>query len=231
MYVKVPPRRAQNHFPDFDTSVGSENSFAYFFRENRFFGGDRVGDTEHVALAITSRTIDHNSGRQRLKLSLGQVFYIEDRILGLPGEPPAREDTSGLFGEITAAVAEGWALSGFVRQNAENGNSDTWRVSANFRGDQRRSANLAYTYERDVSEQINLALQMPVAARWQLQGSSAYSLQESRSRSSAIEIIYDGCCWAARVGASRYLDGNGEYKERLVFTLELNDFGRIRSRW
>ena len=82
-YVNIPDEIEQEAFPDFDSGGGSNSSFGHFFRENRFFGGDRVGDTHQISLGLTSRIINDDTGDQRLKLSLGQIFFIDDREVGL----------------------------------------------------------------------------------------------------------------------------------------------------
>ena len=240
LYVNIPKKRGQDEFPHFDTSIGSNSSFAHFFRENRFFGGDRVGDTEQISVGVTSRITDNTTGRQRFKLSLGQIFYLKDREIGLPpaeSEPPAKpetENTSGVLGEVTAAVSGNWAVTGFARWNDDRDELGAFRLSADYHRDKRRNASAAYTYNDAVStqtsEQINLAFQTPLGPRWQLQGSGAYSLEEDEVQSSGIGLSYDGCCWAARVASQRYLDGEGKQKNRLIFTFELDDLGRIRSR-
>ena len=239
-YVNIPKKRGQYGFPDFDTSVGSNSSFAHFFRENRFFGGDRVGDTEQISVGVTSRIIDNTTGRQRFKLSLGQIFYLKDREIGLPdaeSKTPAKPETenaSGVLGEVTAAVSGNWAVTGFARWNDDRDELGAFRLSANYHRDKRLNASAAYTYNdatsAQTSEQINVAFQTPLGPLWQLQGSGAYSLEEGEVQSSGIGLSYDGCCWAARVASQRYLDGEGKQKSRLIFTFELDDLGRIRSR-
>ena len=249
-YVNIPKKRGQDEFPDFDTSVGSNSSFAHFFRENRFFGGDRVGDTEQISVGVTSRITDNATGRQRFKLSLGQIFYLKDREIGLTAAEPETEpetdtepeteteteteNASGLLGEVTAAVSENWDVTGFARWHDHRDKLGAFRLSADYHRDKRRNASVDYTYNdaesAQTSEQINLAFQTPLGPRWQLQGSGAYSLEEDEVQSAGIGLSYDGCCWAARVASQRYLDGEGKQKSRLIFTFELDDLGRIRSR-
>ena len=233
-YLKVPEKRAQREFPDFDTSAGSRSSFAHYFRKNRFFGGDRVGDTEQIAAGITSRIVDRRTGRQRLKLSVGQIFYLKDREIGLTADAqPETEDASGLLGEAVASVSENWSLTGFARWSDARGAPGALRLAADYRRDRRRSASAAYTYNDDfsaqISEQVNVAFQTPLGARWQLQGNGAYSLETDSLQASGLGLSFDGCCWAARVAVQRYLDGEGAHKNRFVFTFELDDLGRIRS--
>ena len=234
-YVNIPEKRGQDGFPDFDTSIGSNSSFAHFFRENRFFGGDRVGDTEQISVGVTSRITDNTTGRQRLKLSLGQIFYLKDREIGLTAAAkPETENASGVLGEVTAAVSGNWAVTGFARWNDDRDELGAFRLSADYHRDKRLNASVDYTYNdaesAQTSEQINLAFQTPLGPRWQLQGSGAYSLEEDEVQSSGIGLSYDGCCWAVRVASQRYLDGEGKQKSRLIFTFELDDLGRIRSR-
>ncbi len=66
--------------PNFDTA---DLTFSYqqLFRDDRFAGSDRIGDTEQVTLGFTSRLIDPSSGLERLRASIGQVFYMDDRYV------------------------------------------------------------------------------------------------------------------------------------------------------
>jgi len=123
-YVSIPLRRAQRAFPVFDTAAGG-GSFAHLFRANRFFGGDRIGDTEQVAVGVTSRVLER-AGGQRLQLSLGQIRYLQDREIGIKADggvaPPATWATSGVFASAGVALPGGWRAHLFAREHAgENG--------------------------------------------------------------------------------------------------------------
>jgi len=229
-YVNIPEKRAQRTFPDFDTDEGSASSFEHFFRENRFFGGDRVGDTEHLTVGLSSRIIDQHSGRQRLKFSLGQVIYLQDRVLGASADAqPATEDVSGWFAQFAAALSGRWQASGFARRNDRGGGFDSFRLAADYRLDERRSAALAYTFKDAAGEQVNAAFATPLGRGWRLEASGAYSLRDDKIHAAAIGLDFNACCWAIRAFAQRYLDGDGDHKNRLVLTLELNGLGGINS--
>lgn len=230
-YVNIPEKRAQRHFPDFDTDDGSAGSFEHAFRENRFFGGDRVGDTEHMAAGLSSRIIDRHSGRQRLKLGLGRIIYLQDRVLGASADAqPATEDISGWFAQFAAALSGRWQASGFARRSARGNAFDRFRLAADYRSSEQRGATLAYTFRHAASEQVNAAFETPLGRRWRLDASGAYSLRDDAIRSAAIGLDFDGCCWAVRAVAQRYLDGDGDHKNRLLLTFELNGLGGINSR-
>ena len=76
-YVYTPYRGSQGLNPDFDSS-DSTFSYSSLWRDDRFSGYDRIGDTNHVSLGITSRFLEEN-GFERFRFSIGQMFYFEDR--------------------------------------------------------------------------------------------------------------------------------------------------------
>ena len=72
----------QSYIPDFDTAIRSF-SFDQLFERNRFSGGDRVGDSNQLTVALTSRFNDLVTGAERARFSIGQVHYYDDREVEL----------------------------------------------------------------------------------------------------------------------------------------------------
>lgn len=230
LYLNIPENRKQNTFPNFDSGNGSESSFGHLFRENRFFGGDRIGDTHQIAVALTSRIINRNDARQRLKLSVGQIFFLEDRQVRLPDETmPATKQRSDFFTEASTSVTEHWDIRGFVRMNSESNDLEFAQISTQYSDNSRKDLSIGYSRVRDSSEQVNLKFQTPIGNQWQINAKARYSIRENETRSSEIGLTYDGCCWATGLFAQHYLDGTGHFKNRFIITFELNDLGRIRS--
>jgi len=231
-YLNVPEETDQNAFPVFDTGESSFNSFGQFFRENRFFGGDRVGDTEQLSLGLTSRIMNDDDGSQKMKASIGQIIYLDDRNIRLNADSePLTSSRSDFIAELTANFNQDWSATGFARWDNEADDLGSLRLSADYYNSSRRNASIAYTESNTDVQQINVDFETPLGAQWQLDVETAYSLEDSELRSSALGLSYDGCCWAVRLGTQRYLDGTGEYKNRFLFTLELDDLGRIRSKF
>ncbi|MDA7962272.1 MAG: LPS-assembly protein LptD, partial [Gammaproteobacteria bacterium] len=232
----------QKKLPVFDTGAGSMSGIAHYFRENRFLGGDRVGDTEQVALGLGGRAVRAADGAQLLHFQLGKVFYFEDRKLGLDSNngKPETGKHSGLLAEL-AARGGALGVTAFARGGRPGGGLDAARLSADYRKDARRGATLAYRYDsgktRNESgmnakrdEQLNLAIDAPLGAARQLRAQAAHSLETGETHSSSLTLRFDGCCWAANIGWQRYLDGEGARKARVLFTLELAGLGRLGSR-
>jgi LPS-assembly protein len=74
------PYRNQNELPVFDSGTPDLN-LTELFRTNRYVGYDRIGDTNQVALALTTRLFDHASGTQYLSATIGQIrFFATPRV-------------------------------------------------------------------------------------------------------------------------------------------------------
>ena len=77
LYALYVPHVDQKSLPDFDTS---ELTFTYnsLFRDNRFSGDDRFGDSKRISLGLTSRVISEE-GREIVSASVGHAIYLADR--------------------------------------------------------------------------------------------------------------------------------------------------------
>lgn len=72
----------QRELPNFDTT---DQTFSYnsLWRNDRFSGSDRIGDTQQASLGITTRLLDNATGAEWLRFGVGQIFYFEDRLVSL----------------------------------------------------------------------------------------------------------------------------------------------------
>ena len=96
------PYRNQNELPIFDSGLPDLN-LTELFRTNRYVGLDRIGDANQVALALTTRLFDSNSGTQYLSATVGQIRYFSIPRVGLPTDLVAEQ--SGLPLAQSAAMA------------------------------------------------------------------------------------------------------------------------------
>ncbi|UVH48325.1 LPS-assembly protein LptD [Pseudomonas sp. CBSPBW29] len=114
------PEKDQTDIPVFDTA---ETAFSYasLFRDNRFVGGDRIGDENKLSLGVTSRWIEEN-GFERQRVSIGQAIYFKDREVQLPGiDATTRDDAHENVSPI--------ALDYSFRFNRD------WRATADYNWD------------------------------------------------------------------------------------------------
>jgi len=88
------PFKEQSEINNFDTRL-PDFSFNQLWRANRFSGSDRIGDTNHVALALTNRFTDNASGREIASFSLGRKYFFDRRQVTLFNQQANQQDSQG----------------------------------------------------------------------------------------------------------------------------------------
>ncbi|MFZ2485687.1 MAG: LPS-assembly protein LptD [Candidatus Rickettsiella isopodorum] len=76
-YLNV-PYRDQNSIPIFDSAL-IPFSYDSLFMTNRFSGSDRIGDANQISFALTTRLLDQFTGEEKLRASIGEIYYFKDR--------------------------------------------------------------------------------------------------------------------------------------------------------
>lgn len=236
MYVYVPEEN-QDGFPNFDTGEGNISSYNVLFREDRFFGGDRIGDDHHIAMGVTTRVINDDNGSERLRASIGQLYYIDDRTVGLAVEDEAKTteneantvSNSDIFAELNAPVTNELELRSFMRFNQDGGDLKDITMGLDYRSGDRRFASVDYFKNDTISEDVRLQLNWPLAPRVQLHMDHRYSLDDAEFRANSFGLIYDGCCWAVGLKATRLLQSSGEFRDTILATLELEGLGKVQT--
>ncbi len=238
MYVNVGKDGNQENLPDFDTGEGSVSSFNYLFREDRFFGGDRIGDDHHIAVGVTTRMIEDETGIEKMSASIGQLYYLDDREVSLSSdEDELTRDESDIFASANAKLTDTFSVNSFGRYDAQDGQLANYTVGLKYNDGHRRQVSLDYlkrtntstTDQSNGSEDLNLTLNWPISPRLQMGFQQRYSLEDNETRSQALKLTYDGCCWAVGVAAGRRLDRDGEFDDSILFTFELDGLGSIRT--
>ncbi len=98
------PYRNQDELPVFDSGLPDLN-LTELFRTNRFVGDDRIGDANQLAVGLTTRLFDHDTGAQYLSATLGQIRYFTVPRVTLPGQTdPTFAPSLVLPGETNPAL-------------------------------------------------------------------------------------------------------------------------------
>ncbi len=215
----------QGLIPDFDTAL-RPFSFADLFRRNRFTGGDRVGDTNQLTVALTSRFNDLVTGRERVRLSIGQVHYFDDREVTLAGQGAADSSSSPLAGELVLRPLEGLELHASGLWEPDIGKTEEGRSQLVFHSDDYRYlASIGHTYRRDEFEQSDIGGVVPVTDRVSLIGRWAYDSQLDRTVGSLAGLEYNNCCWSIQLVHQNYLTDEQQLDNRVLFRIELKGLG------
>lgn len=228
-YLNV-PYREQSLLPNFDTR-SSIFSTALLFRDNRFIGGDRIGDANQLTLALSTRLISPATGNEYLRASIGQISYFEDRQVSLTGtvENNNKSDLIAVF----ALSLNHWDLSASTQWNSDINHSERGNFLLHYQSDSEHIFNLGLRSDRSINTEIrqtDLSFMMPINNEFNAFGRWNYSLKDDQN----IEIIggfsYDSCCWSLQLMGQRRLQYNnnaGEYDNAIMVQLVLKGLGSV----
>jgi LPS-assembly protein len=215
----------QSMLPLFDTSE-LNFTFSQLFREDRFSGGDRIGDADQASVAITSRILD-TKGKERARMSLGQIRYFDDRQVDLsnpiqswiPRYSPLNQQ-SAIAGELALSFGESWRLNSDVQFNEETQELDEGSFQLRYHRDNDHLFNAAYRYRNLVDspnfilppgidpriEQTDLSAAWPINQAWKLLARWNYDHSNSRNLETFAGVEYSNCCATIRVIAREWVD-------------------------
>lgn len=215
----------QNDIPDFDAGLRSFR-FDNLFRRNRFTGGDRVGDANQLTVAVTSRFHEMATGAERARLSLGQVYYYDDREVALDGLGAGTRSDSPLAGELVFRPLNGLDLRASALWDPRESQTEEARSQLMFHSpDYRYLAMVGHSYSRDQFEQVDLGAVVPVGERLSLIGRWVYDSQLERTVGTLAGIEYNNCCWSLQLVGQSYLTDDEELDNRILFQIQLKGIG------
>ncbi len=166
IYYTYIPYRNQNNLPIFDTTV---NTLTYdqIFMYNRFSGLDRINDANQLAMGLTTRFINQQTGTEKIKAAIGQILYFQRRRVTLCSSltnpstcPPESHDfpssganersLSPLTGSLSYAVSAYWSLTANSIWNPQIHKLDNQSLNLHFQpvGTQ-KIINIGYNFVRD----------------------------------------------------------------------------------
>ncbi len=226
-------------YPTFDSSEADFN-YAQVFRENRFVGNDRIGDSNQVTAALTSRFIELN-GMERVRVAVAQRFSMAEQrvILGVPTNTPAataetRSDilllTSGRITNelrVDANMQYSQALNEVNRVNF----GTYWQPEAmkllnfQYRRDVRNTTNSAATN----FELIDISGQWPLSHRWYGVGRINYLLKDKKLGQSLLGLEYKADCWIFRFVSQQIPTAVGVANTTFFIQLEFNGLSSLGS--
>jgi LPS-assembly protein len=229
-YLYVPPK-GQDGLPNFDTGV-PDLSFSNLFRDNRFAGGDRIGDSNQITAAVSTRFIDDSDGAERGRASLGRIYYLADRQVNLPAGPSGAA-SSDIVGEATATLTSHWHARSTVQWNRADDHLQKYNYYLQYNPSKNRIVNVGKRFSRGELEQTDISTEWPIAGRWTFRAQSLYSLRDRRNVDSYAGVEYNACCWALRVVGGRRLvidtqrDNAATQNNSIMLELELTGLSKL----
>ena len=221
------PYRDQSDLPVFDSSLYGFN-INDPFRANRFDGIDRIGDTNQVTAALTTRLISQESGQELLMARLAQIYYFEDRRVTLPGDETQTNQRSDIVAELTARPNKHWQFDSDLTWTPQTEKVSVGNARLRYTPYEDLSLTAAYRFRRDQLETNEFRFDWRLNPRWQFQGRRLYDLDNQRELESTFGVRYDSCCWGLSLKAGRrFLSEDRAEDKTVLLVLELKGLASL----
>ena len=235
-YLNV-PFREQSRLPNFTTDE-HDFSFQQMFTENRFVGGDRIGDANQITVALTSRMIETATGLERFRAAIGQVYYFRPPRVTLSGVPPGNTSYSDVIGVASSQMSPSVAAEVGWQYTPNLARSGKFYVAAHYSPTPGSVVNAAYRFVRGDPasatdpaqggiQQVDLSAQWPILrnisalARWN------WATRERKLVEGLAGFEYNAGCWQVRAVAHRFITATQQYSTSIQVQLELSGLSRI----
>jgi len=222
------PYKDQSNIPIFDTAKINFSATNQLFSENRFTGKDRIGDTNQLTFAVTSRIQDRDAGRELFKVSIGQSFSFENKKVTLPGGTIQTGRRSNLVLEMSGRLNERFRLSATGLLNKAKKDIPSFELRLNYHDDKKRIANISYRKLDTELRQVTFSGAMPLTDKWSMVASVDQDVENNRNLQTLLGFEYQDCCWKTRIVAKRYLTADNKHYETPIFLeFELKGLGSL----
>ena len=236
LFYAYTPRENQDDLPVFDTGL-YDNSFDSLFYLNRYSGIDRINDANRITLAVTSRIIN-NRGIELGHLSIGQMFYLDDQEVSLPGQFMPDDDLSPLVFELGANLSEDLSVTAGWQWEPNENNMQKVDLQARYRPGTGKVFNIAYRVREAARgvirtdaidiEQTDVSFRWPLTSEVNVVGRWVYALEESKSLDIFGGLEYESCCWGMRLVGRRFVSNiEGDVQTGIFLQFELKGLAGI----
>jgi LPS-assembly protein len=230
------PFKDQSALPNFTTAEADFN-FAQLFTENRFVGGDRIGDANQVTIAMTTRMTESATGLERFRGAIGQVYYFKPPRVTLTGVTENDAKHSDLVAAVSSQMSSSVSADVGLQYTPNLQRSQRFVASTQYSPDPGRIINAAYRYTRgdplsaDPSlrgiKQVDFSTQWPITREITALARYNWSIQDRKVLEGLAGFEYNAGCWQIRAVAHRFITSAQQYSTSFQIQLELTGLSRI----
>ncbi|WP_160241366.1 LPS-assembly protein LptD [Acinetobacter indicus] len=240
-YAYAPYQKQDGH-PNFDSATASIN-YDQLFSPYRFYGHDRLEDNNFLSLGLSYSLFDE-VGLERIRASLGQSFFFEDRRVTLENTEDSF-DTESRTGPVVSLASQ-------LTENLNIGANAAWMSNGDnaqrdlhlfYTGEQGNLYNVGYINRRHIPnrqdhyDQVVASFIQPVYNNWRILGHAQYDLDNSVAREYLLGVNYESCCWGISVYGRSYYndlddvsDHNVKPKRAIMAELNLKGLGSFNNK-
>ncbi len=222
------PFKDQSNIPIFDSAAASFSTSTRLFAKNRFTGKDRIGDTNQLTAALTTRLIDADDGHEILTASIGQIFFFNDRKVTLPNDPVESGSSSELALELAGELNNRIRIIASTYWDPQKETFSSTETRLHYKDNKGRRINLAYRNLDEELEQAEISFSTPINDNWSLVGKFERDLKNDRFLETLGGVEYTNCCWKTRLVARRFLTSDNVTYDNVPFIeFELKGLGNL----
>lgn len=230
LYYLYVPFQNQTPIPVYDSGYMIFNT-DQLFRNNRFSGYDRIGDTNQLAYAVTSRWLSEDSGQEKASVSVGQIQYFANRQVQLCYDPVGNcqdnpltlayvsptASSSPIASRGTYNISPAWVLSGDYVWDPATSATNNGDLNFHYQPAMNHILSVGYSYlvngnllqianspvQDNALHQATLAYAWPFTEHWSGLGAYSYNVSKHYDMMTFLGVQYDNCCWAMRLMGGR----------------------------
>lgn len=236
------PYKNQKDNPNFD-STSASISYDQLFSPYRFYGHDRLEDNNFLSLGLSYSLFD-TVGLERLRASIGQSYYFDDRRVTLlnSADNIDTEKRTGPIISISSQLSQSFTLSTNSAWMS-NGDSAQHDFQLYYTGEQGNLYNVGYFYRnnlpdrQDKYDQAVASFMQPIKDNWRIMGHIQYDLDNHVAREYLLGVNYESCCWGVSVYGRSYFndlddvtDSSVSPKRAVMAELTLKGLGGLNNK-
>lgn len=230
LYYLYVPFQNQTPIPVYDSGYMIFNT-DQLFRNNRFSGYDRIGDTNQLAYAVTSRWLSEDSGQEKASVSVGQIQYFANRQVQLCYDPVGNcqdnpltlayvsptASSSPIASRGTYNISPAWVLTGDYVWDPATSATNNGDLNFHYQPAMNHIVSVGYSYlvngnllqianspvQDNALHQAALAYSWPFSEHWSGLGAYSYNVSKHYDMMTFLGVQYDNCCWAMRLMGGR----------------------------
>lgn len=157
-YLNVPFQN-QADIPVFDSAYMIFTT-DQLFRNNRFSGFDRIGDTNQLSYGLTSRLLQDETGEEKASVTVGQIAYFANRKVflcysptGVCEQEPLALGLLSATSKYSPVASHGiyhmnhlWSVIGDYAWDPATNATNNGQLNLHYQHEENRLFNLGYTY-------------------------------------------------------------------------------------
>lgn len=221
---KLTPNKSYVNFDAGDLTF----NYNQLFRTTRFAGGDRLDDANQLSLAVSTAFSSKNTGIERLRMSVGQIYYGRDRQVMIYDKDTvaasileeSRRATSDWAAQVSGQVSSRLHVSADAAYDQHGDNLDSANAGLHYMDDSYRIANITYRYTlkpliASPSQPVPVAVQsmnqldtsivLPISSRWSIIARNNHDFTHDVELDTFAGLEYNDCCYRVRVMGRRWL--------------------------